>query len=454
MKLVVGKSRSGKTFGVVEALKRQVGKLVICDPQNSLCHEYVTQMVGKRRVLLDNIGSIKRGLRVVGLKKSDSKDELERLKENNMSREMVEQYVYGRTGTNETENPLRVEYGDLAMRAVQFQKEPVPLYWMMHALQPGSDGFMLLKARCTDEETRWEMSQLQGLARSKPELIRQTGPAIRILKPMCNDAHLIARCGDAEFDEALEQHDTIIAMGEDATDRTIEIVMQVWINKVIQYVRFKRRPVTLVIDEAANWNLLSPSLLQGIASQQKNGLNLVIITQSLNFEDEVIETITQNVQRIECFQAGSNDTADLMANILGTRMLNRNKVAHTRVRERQIHDGYDEFDGKSRYRQTQESEPIYQGYGDQLKEIKKEIMELPRQSRIVADSYGVRKEKVPTIKPRILSPSRMKRVLTEFYEAQKQSKWLEAAEYKKPVWVSKSTGKKGIKKSSNGRKST
>jgi hypothetical protein len=139
------------------------------------------------------------------------------------------------------------------------------------------------------------------------------------LEPVILDPSFIARCGTDTFDEIIGQHDLWIVEGSGAADHSIEVVLQWHLYKAIQYVERRKSGLIVVVDEAANWRLINTvDVLRAVATLEKYGLELVILTQTLSvLPTDVRVSLLQNAHTVMCYRVGSIEDARLMAQIFG-----------------------------------------------------------------------------------------------------------------------------------------
>lgn len=317
--LIVGATRMGKTFGVIEKLTHETRKILALDPQDSLSRRLFEHHICQgsiKKLLYDQIRRTDRAPGFISLWESEHKDPLQRLRENDYERSLIAEPLYGRRSLDGVSRPRIAEYTDEALKVMQFQDAYAPLYWLPFAIQPHLPDFEFLLRQCNHQDT---VARLQSLAKLSPGQLRnEVSPTLRLLEPVCRDPAFIARCGTLNCDDLINRYDTLIVEGSGATDQTIEIVLQLWTYKAIQYVERHKRSLVLVIDEAANWHLITKDLLRAVATLEKYGFELILITQTLSIvSSEIRVTLFQNARRVECYRVGSLEDARLMSGIFG-----------------------------------------------------------------------------------------------------------------------------------------
>lgn len=317
--VVVGATRMGKTFGVVQWLATQRRKTVVADPQDSLSREVAKYHVchgTNKQILYDQVHQTKRAPGILALWESESRDPLQRMRENDLERSLFAEPLYGRRSIDGTTRPRIVEQTEDALKLIQFQRTYAPAYWLPFCFQPLLPDFQFLLNGCTAREV---VAKFKPLLKYSPTALRnELAATLRLIEPVCCDPSFIARCGTTDCDDLIQRYDLIIVEGGGATDRTIEIILQWWIYKSIQWVERHKKPLVLVIDEAANWQLVTNDVLRAVATLEKYGLELVVITQSLSIvPTDVRVSLLQNARRVECYRVGSMEDARLMSGVMG-----------------------------------------------------------------------------------------------------------------------------------------
>jgi hypothetical protein len=274
------------------------------------------------------------------------------------------------------------------------QHSGAPIYWLPHCYR-GTDKFLHMLQNCRNDEVReWWMSFMR---RSPTQRHKDAAAAARLAEAICEDPAFIARCGNFDLENALQNKQTILVEGFGANRSTIRTVFLTIIQRVIQFSETHDVPVILVIEEAGSFELITQEFLVALASIQKQGFEPICIFQNLGYDYD--EQLLQNCQRIESYACGA-ETAKRIAPVMSTPQLDDSKEHYRERTSRQRHNGYEDIDGRpmSIHQDYEEERVHYKSYQMQEQDMQKDLMTLPVGTRWVNENGKVRKEQVPMMR--------------------------------------------------------
>jgi hypothetical protein len=278
--LILGKPRTGKTLAWVRACMRLYGEraLVGLDPQKSFSWELYQQLENPA-VLYDRIIRVDRTLGVLQLPRSSHSSVLERMKEDLAARMRIARIFMGRRNLSPETSPLIWEWLCVSLQMIQFSG--APLWWLPFCVQPRTREFRWLVDHCEHEETISRALEIANFSRT--QLRNECSPALRLVEPVCTDPCFIARCGTS-FDlwKALKDRRVILYEGSGANPETVRTILLIVSFLVIDFCERNDDPVTLTIDEAANWGLITKELVTALSTLSKNNLDVTVISQDIH----------------------------------------------------------------------------------------------------------------------------------------------------------------------------
>lgn len=393
--MVVGQSRSGKTTGVAGRLLREVGKtaIVVLDPQRSLAHGVLKHSLSKQQfVLYDQLTALDRTLGWLNIGHSTNPNALQRMQEDNDELMEVARFMLTWKGAEPHTMPLVWEFLQKGLQLIQHSG--APLYWLPHSYRGTAESLHMIQ-NCQNNAVRDWWMRHKGLSPTQQR--KDASPALRVAESICEDPAFIARCGNFDLEAALQNKQTILVEGFGANRSTIRIVFLTIIQRVIQFSETHDTPVILVIEEAGNFELITPDFLIALASIQKHGFEPICIFQNLGYDYD--EQILQNCQRIESYACGS-ETAKRIAPVMSTPQLDDSKEHYRERFSRQRHNGYEDIDGRpmSIHQDYEEERVHYKSYQMQEQDMQKDLMTLPVGTRWVNENGKVWREPVPMIR--------------------------------------------------------
>jgi hypothetical protein len=221
-------------------------------------------------------------------------------------------HVTGLEGNPETE-----EWTAGALDLYVNQEEEIELPKARFAFYPQSSWFKNLVTQCRIRELTDKFAELRkgglGKVASARRLMTSTfrAPAFEV------------RCGKSFNLEKFLRGGGILILegGPGVSFDAMRTIMGAVILKVIDYVRNRSRPeprVRLVIDEAANADLLGMFECRAMAETQKMGLDFSVLVQNLNFGNSAVtDGVLQNCLRHEWFYCANEAVARAGAADLG-----------------------------------------------------------------------------------------------------------------------------------------
>ena len=301
-----------------------------------------------------------------------------------------------------------------AFEVALYQREQIPIPLLHHVLEPKHPIHEWAVANCTEEEVRLKGYEIASLSTYQWE--QKISPAHRMIKRVFQSPALKRRSG-ATFDHFrfLDNKGKLLVQGGSISKDATRVKLGALIILLLQYVRETGRPLLLVIDEAATFNLIGEHEVNALAELRKYGLTVIIIIQSLSFAPDVNEQILTNCGRKEIFRAGSKEMARLNAELLAT--YDPYLVHHVDERKKYAPDGFEEIEidnegwqvdedgrqvwrgGRSKvfrpkHREEYEETVHYMGIEDQIKLLSREVMRLKVGERFVIDGK-VWREQLP-----------------------------------------------------------
>jgi hypothetical protein len=352
---VCGATRSGKSEAelarLVPLAKQGDCAIVLVDPPGTLARKFLLHLdlLGlTSRVLYDRLCDTDRVPGYDWLAASMHPDPLQRDAENDERIRDFAEILIRRRGAKGTAGTPLIEETVLAAVAVFIrQAVPVPLPWLADIFDPLSERRAHLLRNCTESELK---RKLQDLGSLSPTTRRaETAPAERILRAVLQSPAFRVRSGDATFDVGrfLDDRGILILDGSSRGNLSrdaMSVMMGAVILRVIEYARRgAANRIVLVLDEAANANLLGLQESQALAEAGKWRLEVHVLVQDpFGFPTpEIRSNVMQNCWRHEWFRQGSAEAARLAAEDVATPQLDPLKLHHTEERTRTVDAGFD-----------------------------------------------------------------------------------------------------------------
>jgi hypothetical protein len=353
---VCGATRSGKSEAelarLVPLARRNNCAIVLLDPPGTLARKFLLHLhrIGQAsRVLYDRLSDTDRVPGYEWLLPSNNADPLQREAENDERVREFASILLRRRGIQDAAaRPLIEETVLAALRLFVAQASPVSLPWAADAFDVWSKARAHMLANCTEPSVVRKFHELAALS---PTLRRtETAPAERILRGVLGSpAFRVRSSGVATFDlpRLLDARGIVILDGGSSGNLSRDaasVMMGAVILRVIQHCRTGAAcRIVLVLDEAANANLIGLYESQALAEAGKWGLEFHILVQDpFGFPSpEIRSNVLQNCWRHEWFRQGSSDAARLAAEDVAIPVLDPLRVHHTEYRTRTADAGYE-----------------------------------------------------------------------------------------------------------------
>lgn len=419
---VCGATRSGKSEAelvrLVSLARRGDCAIVLLDPPGTLARKFLLHLdlLGLTgRVLYDQLADTDRVPGYDWFPPSTNPEPLQREAENDERIRLFADVLLRRRGTQGTATtPLIEETLLAALKLYVHQATPVPLPWLADAFDPLSERRAHLLRNCTEPELKRKLHDLGALSPTTRRT--ETAPAERVFRAVLQSPAFRVRSGNATFDidDLLDSRGILVLDGSSRGNLSrdaMSVMMGAVILRVIEHCRTgAANRVVLVLDEAANANLLGLHESQALAEAGKWGLEVHVLVQDpLTFgPPEVRSAVLQNTGRHEWFRQGSTEAARIAAEDVAIPQLDPLRVHHSEERIRTVDAGFDRVTthGRSssvdssgrtvqsrststvlwpRRREVRDVQDRYTALQDQVALVQKELMLLKPGFRYVRD---------------------------------------------------------------------
>jgi len=407
--LVVGMTQSGKSTAELNRIIDWDGAQVILDPHNSLAKKYLQWVAcndDESNIVYDDLTRTDKVLSWNFIERSEKAGSAGERENENRVRVFAD-ILCRRRGLDITKTPLIEEWTLAALDLWLHQDPPKPLLLLPWAFRPRIGKrlhpiFHKLLSDC-DHIVYEKFRHLHGLSPSAID--GKVAPAQRLVEATILSVGFKLRCnGGFDYKTHLDNGGVIVVGGDRENKNTTRVVLSSILQLVMQYVRAGGQPVRVVIDEAKNYEMIGQSEVESLAEDLKIGLSYSILTQSMNFLPDIRVGIMDNCGRKEWFRC-SDMTAEVAGKDIGTVSIDPAKIKATEKRTRQVHDGYDYEESRSkqigadgakrseteteqaraRYRDVEEEINIYEAYNEQIVRKQQDIMGLDTGERYVRE---------------------------------------------------------------------
>lgn len=267
-------------------------------------------------------------------------------KENQSFARMAAEALSGHRSGSIDDTRLIKEWLMAVIALLQYQRTDVSWNMLRCAFYPGTLGFNMLLAGCTNDRVKAKFESLLGM---RQNLYAVIGPTARLLEETLDwpaFAEMMVQTFDLEAYVRQKKIIVILGSGEEAFDR---IIIRMMVLRLIQIAMknwaLTKTPLPMRIFEDEASKLIGETEANAAGKTLKMGLSFCWISQTQDFGDPLINTrVEENCSRKIMMHAGSGVVAALNAKHL-TLNLNAYKPHHTT--ERQVVDGYEEVETES-----------------------------------------------------------------------------------------------------------
>lgn len=306
--LTIGRTRSGKTYGAITSIMRNVGRMggVVLDPQSSIAPMLLKCCAYRKKldqIVYLSLGQINKRFGIFNL------------------RDDVRKYVrapMNARGIDFLSSPLIYEWLRDAHELVK--QANVPLHYLPQCFDPELIEFNWMMKRLPEGrlKQKWMSTVFFSAKQRRDEL----GPALRLVESYATDTDFQLLCANDHTSqvlyEAIANRKLVIFEGGHADPQTVQMIYSLIISMMIEFHRMYAISAITCVDELCNYNLLSRELAVACAAEVKHGFRPFFLTQALTGEEEDIELLMQNVQLIDCYAITGQETLKHLSYIIST----------------------------------------------------------------------------------------------------------------------------------------
>ena len=463
--LFLGQSRSGKTTGLVEMALRGVGRVakIICDPQWSLAFMLLLEIWirgWERYVRFIRPADLSRNYGFIQLKQSTSENPLVREMEDQREVRSFLTVLMDAFDLDPFEN--RLIYERLRDGAQLLLHTGSPPDWLAHAFRPHSDHFWHMVKKLPESQRELKRKLVATYGYGPRQLRDECAPPLRIAEWLEHPAFMSC-VGSNSLSNAIRNKLVVVVTGDGLETEVNRLIQLFAIHEVIRHAQLHDDPVELHMDECAGLRLWTPGVANATAMLQKQHFSPFYSSQTLTGKPEVVEQIVENLQIRRFYRLGNVNTIRFAAADVGTALLDPNLIDRQERRVKESLNGT-----------IEESFDHYRSLPDQERLVGQRLQKLPDGAFYENDHGhvtlrrppkprewfswpGLAEQKVEQCIQAILSSpeySIPKIVEPQKYTKEDTERIIRGSNGHKQKQGGPKSGKKGMRKSSNGRKRT
>lgn len=317
--LAISSPGGGKSWSAAVDAINFPGAIFVGDPHKESLAELILDNAGGN-ILFDRFSDLQHSVRFNFQRASSAKNHDKRKAENNQAAQLFTQIVMRRRGSDIATTPLLEEWLLAAQMLFLNQEKRRSVAMIPYAFRPGTKGFRLLLAGCTDRDIK---AKFAALASMTPRALRaEVGSAARVVNAIFRSPYFLARCdGNFDIDSFVRgKGKLILEKGECVDDDAFTTLVGAINLLFIEYAKNRRGrypPIRIYLDEATNAKTAGKIEEIAAGETRKNGLSWYVMTQYLNFPGGP-DGYLQNFKRKEVYRTADYDLARKMATIIAS----------------------------------------------------------------------------------------------------------------------------------------